>query len=456
MSLSRKEYLIGKYNVAGPRYTSYPTVPFWDVANFNAEVWKNSLATFGKEEISENGLSIYIHLPYCESLCTFCACHKRITKNHSVEDSYIDAMLVEWKMYLDILNIKPLIKEIHLGGGTPSFFSPQNLRRLIDGILETSTIAPEHAFSFEGHPNNTTFEHLKNLYDVGFRRVSFGVQDYDPVVQKAIHRIQPFEAVKNVTKWAREIGYTSISHDLVFGLPFQQLSSIEDTIKKTLELHPERIAFYSYAHVPWIKGVGQRGFDEADLPTPEKKRELYELGLELFENAGYSEVGMDHFALPGDELFEAMKNDTLHRNFMGYTTQSAKAMIGLGASSISDLWGAFGQNAKDVEKYKELVFAGRLPVEKGHLLSETDLFVRRQILNIMCNLHTEWADTDKQLIDFEGIEKHLKGFEEDEILVRTENGFKVTERAFVRNISMAFDQYLDLKNIGEKMFSKTI
>lgn len=451
-----KEELIKKYNIAGPRYTSYPTVPFWKNDEFSKDIWRDSLITFGKEEISKNGLSIYIHLPYCESLCTFCACHKRITKNHSVEDSYIDALLAEWQMYIHLLDFKPLIKEIHLGGGTPSFFSSQNLKRLIDGILESSEVFSEKVFSFEGHPNNTTQQHLQTLYDVGFRRVSFGVQDYDQVVQKAIHREQSFESVQNVTKWAREIGYTSISHDLVFGLPFQQKTSIIDTISKTLLLKPERIAFYSYAHVPWIKGVGQRGFDEADLPSAALKRELYDTGLEMFENAGYSEVGMDHFALPGDELFEAMQNSTLHRNFMGYTTQTAKAMIGLGASSISDLWGAFGQNNKDVEKYKEIVFSGQFPIEKGHLLSGQDLFVRRQILNIMCNMKTEWSEDSGKWIDLERVISELKPMEADGLLELSSNGFLVKERALVRNIAMVFDQYLDRNNIGEKMFSKTI
>ena len=453
---SRKEYLINKYNVAGPRYTSYPTVPFWDLGNFSLENWKGSLLTFGKNEIETNGLSIYIHLPYCESLCTFCACHKRITKNHSVEGDYIDAVLKEWQMYLDLLQIKPLIKEIHLGGGTPSFFSSENLERLIEGILENSIVAENQAFSFEGHPNNTTELHLQKLYDLGFRRVSFGVQDYDPVVQKAIHRIQPFENVKNVTEIARKIGYTSISHDLVFGLPFQKISSIENTIAKTLELKPERIAFYSYAHVPWIKGNGQRGFDEADLPSPQEKRALYEAGLAMFEAQGYSEVGMDHFALPGDELFEAMKNETLHRNFMGYTTQSSRAMIGLGASSISDLWGAFGQNSKDVEAYKSLVFENILPVEKGHILTETDLFVRGQILNIMCKFKTNWTDDQIATIDEVEIYNALKEMEADGILEMKENGLVVNEGAFVRNISMVFDQYLVKNQKTEKLFSQTI
>jgi oxygen-independent coproporphyrinogen III oxidase len=456
MQLTNAENLIEKYNVAGPRYTSYPTVPFWDLEHFDTQKWHQGLLSFGKEEIVENGLSLYIHLPYCESLCTFCACHKRITKNHSVEGSYIDALLAEWRMYLNILGAKPPIKEIHLGGGTPSFFSSDNLERLLTGILKDVDVSENQSFSLEGHPNNTTEEHLQTLYNLGFRRVSFGVQDYDPVVQKAIHRIQPFEAVENVTKLARAIGYTSVSHDLVFGLPFQKFESVRNTILKTLELKPERIAFYSYAHVPWIKGNGQRGFEDDDLPSANEKRALYEVGLELFEQAGYAEVGMDHFALPGDELFVAMSEKKLHRNFMGYTTQSSRAMIGLGASSISDIWGAFAQNAKDIEAYKTKVFGRTLPIEKGHILTEKDLFVREQILNMMCHFETAWTEDQFAIIDSEELQLSLQEMQQDGILELRPNGLVVLERAFVRNICMVFDQYLSKNMKTEKLFSQTI
>src|SRR5690606_24013355 len=211
------------------------------------------------------------HLPFCESLCTFCGCNKRITKQHSVEAVYINAVLKEWSLYVDLFDEKPIIKDMQLGGGSPTFFSPENLKRLVQGILNTSKLAADYEFSFEGHPNNTTRAHLQGLYDVGFRRVSYGVQDYNEVVQKAIHRIQPFEAVKQVTEMAREIGYTSVGHDIIFGLPFQTLEHIELTIAKTKELLPDRLAFYSYAHVPWIKGNGQRGFNDSDLPSPALK-----------------------------------------------------------------------------------------------------------------------------------------------------------------------------------------
>jgi oxygen-independent coproporphyrinogen III oxidase len=266
--------LIRKYNVPGPRYTSYPTVPFWNSEGISIENWKKTAKQSFEESNSTEGISVYLHLPFCESLCTFCACHKHITKRHEVEDDYIDSLLKEWHLYVDLFGEKPQVRELHLGGGTPTFFSAKNLKRLMEGMFSVAKKHAEYEFSFEGHPNNTSKEHLQTLFDFGFTRVSFGVQDYNAKVQKAIHRIQPFENVENVTKWAREIGYTSISHDLIFGLPFQTLEDVLYTIQKTNELVPDRIAFYSYAHVPWVKGVGQRGFDENDLPANETKRAL--------------------------------------------------------------------------------------------------------------------------------------------------------------------------------------
>jgi oxygen-independent coproporphyrinogen-3 oxidase len=267
--------LIQKYNVPGPRYTSYPTVPYWDAAKFDIIAWKKSLAESATNH-REEGISLYIHLPFCERLCTFCGCIKRITKNHQVEEPYVDTLLHEWQMYIDLLGFAPEVKELHLGGGTPTFFEPKNLQRLLSTILNSANVR-DIEISFEGHPNNTTYEHLQVLYDLGARRVSFGVQDYDPIVQKAINRIQPFENVKRVHHDARQIGYQSISHDLVFGLPHQHEKAVMDTIEKTMELSPDRISFYSYAHVPWIKGIGQGGFDENDLPKDVEKRKLYEI-----------------------------------------------------------------------------------------------------------------------------------------------------------------------------------
>ena len=450
--------LINKYNVPGPRYTSYPTVPFWQNDGFGESAWLSSLTNTFETTNTDTGISLYIHLPYCESLCTFCGCNKRITKNHQVEKPYIQAVLKEWEMYLNHFSEKPNITEIHLGGGTPSFFAPEMLDLLISGILKNASVSAEHEFSFEGHPNNTSFQHLKTLYDLGFTRVSFGVQDYDPVVQKAIHRIQPFENVKQVTEWSRVIGYESISHDLVFGLPFQQISSIKDTIAKTLELQPDRLAFYSYAHVPWIKGNGQRGFRDEDLPSAELKRQLYETGRNLFEENGYAEIGMDHFALPHDSMFKAMQNGTLNRNFMGYTTTQTKVLLGLGVSSISDSWSGFSQNVKDIDEYQTMIENNQLPILKGHILTEEDLTIRQQILDIMCQFSTSWADDDFSFEEKQVLFDKLEGFKQDGLLTFERNSLQVKPegRPFIRNICMAFDKRMLQENTERKLFSQTV
>ena len=449
--------LIQKYNIPGPRYTSYPTVPFWDKEGIALNDWESTVVRAFNESNTEEGISIYIHLPFCESLCTFCACHKRITKRHTVEEPYIDTVLKEWKLYLKLFAETPRIKEIHLGGGTPTFFSSENLSKLIDGIFESAIKCEDFELSYEGHPNHTSKEQLQTLYDLGARRNSFGVQDYDPKVQKAINRIQPFDQVKRVHEDSLDIGYTSISHDLVFGLPFQKESSIRDTIEKTIALKPDRIAYYSYAHVPWIKGVGQRGFDENDLPKDEEKRHLYELGKQLFFDNGYLEIGMDHFALPTDSLYKAIESKSLHRNFMGYTAGKTHLMVGLGMSSISDSWYAFAQNEKTVEAYTERVNQGKIPIFRGHLLSEQDLIIRKHILNLMCHLETTWTLGLDENLKADIIER-LQEMQSDELITIDTKKVVVHEkgRMFLRNICMAFDIKLIENKPETRVFSMTI
>lgn len=453
-----KTSLIQKYNVPGPRYTSYPTVPYWDEATFSNELWLESVKKSFSQSNSAEGISLYIHLPFCESLCTFCGCFKRITKNHAVEEPYIKAVLKEWTLYTELFDKKPIIKEIHLGGGTPTFFSGNNLQDLINGIFALAHKHENCEMSFEGHPNNTTREHLQKLYDLGFRRVSFGVQSYSEIVQKAIHRIQPFENVAKVTYLAREIGYTSISHDLIYGLPFQTLDDIYDTIEKTKSLFPDRLAFYSYAHVPWIKGNGQRGFKDEDVPKDEQKRQMYEEGKRKLDESGYLEIGMDHFALPQDAMTVAFHKGNLHRNFMGYSASKTQLMIGLGVSAISDSWLGFGQNVKSFDDYYQMLEWDQIPVNKGHILTEEDLIVRKHILNIMCKFHTTWNSENTYFDEIPAILPQLKEFEQDGLLEFISDGIQVTEKgkAFVRNICMAFDMRLQRKAPDRQLFSMTV
>jgi oxygen-independent coproporphyrinogen-3 oxidase len=446
--------LIKKYNVAGPRYTSYPTVPFWDASTFNKDIWLTSIKQAFADS-KNNGMSIYIHLPYCESLCTYCGCHTRITVNHAVEKPYIDTLILELDLYLQHSPSKPLVKEIHLGGGTPTFFSSQHLKELITTILDKVELSSDASLSIEAHPNYTSDEQLETLFELGFRRLSLGIQDFDPYVQDLINRIQTVEQVSHVVQKARAVGFKAINFDLVYGLPGQKLNSVEDTIQNVLQLKPDRIAFYSYAHVPWLK-PGQRKFSEADLPSDENKRALYERGHALLIGAGYVEIGMDHFALVHDTLAQSFIQNKMHRNFMGYTEQHTTFMLGLGASSISDTWGMFAQNIKPIEAYMEAVHRGELPVFRGHFLSEEDLVIRKKILELMCQSYTTWngLTIDMQLF----VQSNLEELKLDGLVTWDEDGIEITKagKPFVRNICMAFDLRMLRSEVRQQLFSSTI
>ena len=449
--------LIQKYNVAGPRYTSYPTVPYWQSTPPTIEEWNASIKKSFNETNARDGISLYIHLPFCESLCTYCGCNTRITVNHAVEEPYITAVLKEWKLYLEIFGEKPRIKELHLGGGTPTFFSSDHLKKLIEGITSMAIICEDAEFSFEAHPNNTTLQHLETLYQLGFKRLSLGIQDFDLKVQAIVNRIQPFESVEKVVNITRKIGYTSINFDLIYGLPLQTRDSVIDTINKVNLLKPDRIAFYSYALIPWVK-PGQRKFTENDLPVDEEKSALYEIGKEKFSENGYVEIGMDHFALKSDSLFKAAEQGKLHRNFMGYTPTFTQLMIGLGVSSISDTWYAYAQNVKKVEEYYDLINKGQLPIFKGHLLSDEDLIIRKHILNIMCKFETSWEKPEEQCEWITEAVKRLAEMKNDNLIELTPFHLKVKKsaRPFIRNICMAFDARL-ARNIPQStIFSLTV
>lgn len=449
--------LIRKYNVPGPRYTSYPTVPYWDEQAPSEEAWKARVASTFQHSNTSSGISLYIHLPFCERLCTFCGCNKRITVNHGVERPYIEAVLKEFDLYLAFLGETPRISEIHLGGGTPTFFAPEELVYLLSRLLEKAHVVPGAEFGFEAHPNVTTEAHLQALAALGFTRVSFGVQDFDPKVQAIINRHQSYAQTKEVTDMARHYGYNSINYDLVFGLPLQTRDSIVDTVEKVKTVMPERIAFYSYAHVPWVSKA-QRRYTEDDLPLGEEKRALYELGRQLLEEVGYKEIGMDHFALPSDALYQAFEEKRLHRNFMGYTPNYTALMIGLGMSSISDSWDGFIQNNKMVEEYEELVHQGQIPILKGHLLNEEDLILRRHILNIMCHFETRWSDPQWQHPSLIAGLERMREMEQDGLVRIQQEQLEVTElgKTFIRNICMTLDARLWRNKPETQLFSQVI
>lgn len=419
------------------------------------EGWKRSLSETYQSE--NQTVCLYIHLPFCEELCTFCACNKRITKNHGVEIPYVQSILKEWELYKEILGSAPSIKEIHLGGGTPTFFSPQHLTQMLEGILKGCSLGNDFEFSIEIHPNFTQFDHLKSLREIGFNRVSLGVQDFDPKVQYIINRIQTYEQTKRAVDWARKLGYSSVNFDLIYGLPLQTIDSIRFTLEKVEKLRPDRIAFYSYAHVPW-KSKGQRRYTDEDVPKGEEKIQMYLLGSQMLNEMGYFNIGMDHFALPGDPMLESFKNGKLHRNFMGYTTTNSKLLIGLGASSIGDSWGAMAQNEKTVEEYQAKVSRGEIPLINGHILTENEIQTREQILNIMCRQETNLATSGLSVDEQNQIFSNLEPLLESGLVEKMGSQIMVTEtgKLFLRNIAAAFDPSLNNLEMKTGLFSRSV
>lgn len=446
-----RSQLIAKYDIPAPRYTSYPTVPYWET-DPSTEDWLNAIRKSLEPE--DASIAIYVHIPFCESLCTFCGCNTSITRNHEVEDPYVAAVLKEFGMYLEkvpeLKNRK--IKEFHLGGGSPTYLSSENLKKLISGILSNLTVSSDPSFSIEVDPRRTRKEQLETLKELGFKRVSLGVQDFDEEVQRLINRNQPFSATERITTEARELGYTSVNFDLIYGLPRQTKESMRHTIEKTLTLKPDRIAFYSYAHVPWIK-ASHRLFTEDDLPRGAEKRTLYENSRIQFEEAGYIEIGMDHFALKTDSLWTSVQNKTLHRNFMGYTDSRTDLLLALGVSAISDSWGCFHQNEKIIKKYHRRIAEGELPTLRGHLLSDEDLAQRKLILQLSTQLSVELPSSQR-----DDIKIYLKTMEEDGLIQWDADKLQITEsgRGFLRNICMGLDLRMRRKSPETRVFSQSI
>ncbi len=455
--MNSSSFLLKKYNVPGPRYTSYPTVPYWSDTPTEIQ-WINSISkALDESEQQGIGAALYIHIPFCESLCTYCGCNTRITRNHNVSGSYVTTLLKEWALYVSRLNRKITVSEIHLGGGTPTFLTPEELALLVRGILILANTSNVIDFSIEADPRVTKPQHLQKLYELGFKRLSLGIQDFDLAVQEIVRRVQSEELVQKITTQARSIGFNSINYDLIYGLPLQTLNSIEKTIQAVRRLRPDRIAFYAYAHVPWIK-PGQRRFTEADLPSGDEKRALYELGRKMLEQDGYHEIGMDHFALETDGLWEAARTQKLHRNFMGYTTKQVAPLIGLGVSAIGDAWSVFSQNEKLIETYQARVEKGEIPIFRGHVLSHEDEVLRRHILNLMTRLETNWALEGEFIDHLQTIQERLSELESDGLVQFEGKVCRVTEkgRPFLRNVCMAFDARLIARAPTTQIFSKTI
>ncbi len=444
--------LFKKYDVPAPRYTSYPTVPFWSEVP-TTEQWLKELAKAFDSETAT--WSLYFHLPFCESLCTFCACNTVITRDHRREETYIDLLAKEWNLYLERvpkLRERPLLG-LHLGGGTPTFFSAENLERILRPVLAETLVDRERfEASVEVHPGHTTREQLITLRRLGFTRISLGVQDFDPVVQKIVNRHQPYEVTKSITDIARELGYTSVNYDLIYGLPLQTRDRFGETVEKTIELEPDRIALYSFALVPWIKPA-QRSYSDEDIPRAGEKRALYEMAREKLEKAGYVEIGMDHFARPHDGMARAQREGTLHRNFQGYTETRTRVLLGLGVSAISETPTCFHQNEKAFPVYERRVRQGEIPTLRGHLLSEEDQRLREQILRFMTRFE---VDLDNEQSD--EAKEFLASLIDDGLVNVGDNKLVLTERGrpFLRNACMFFDYRLRRQQPQARIFSQAL
>lgn len=442
--------LIQKYDVPGPRYTSYPPVPFWEAAPEQAE-WLRHVQLHLD---ARKGVDLYVHVPYCESLCYYCGCHRTVTRDHGREDEFVSTILREWGHYRRALGPELTVGALHLGGGTPTFLSPENLDRLLAGLLPHST--EEFCGSIEVDPRTFQSGHLDVLRRHAIRRVSLGIQDFDPEVQEAIHRRQSVGMVAQLVDKLRAGGVTSVNFDLIYGLPRQTIASVRATVGEVVKLRPELVAFYGYAHLP-ERIKNQRLIKSEDVPTGADKRVLYEAGRALLLKAGYVDVGMDHFSLPEGHLARAMTEQRLHRNFMGYVERRGPVLLGLGPSSISETPLSFIQNAKDEKVWRGALANGSLAIEKGHVLSDTDRLVGRLINGFLCRGHAseEWVSS---LPGQARVQSGLAELEHDGVVTRRAGQVALTSlgRPFVRNVAMLFDHRLASQAEHSPWFSRTV
>jgi oxygen-independent coproporphyrinogen-3 oxidase len=448
-----------KYDVPGPRYTSYPTADRF-VEAFTEDTYKQAL---DHRRVTSKGqaLSMYVHIPFCESLCFYCACNKIITKHHKRGTEYLRYLSREIDMHVAHLGADQAISQLHLGGGSPTFLSDDELSELMAMIKRSFSLPPGGEYSIEIDPRTVDEQRLKHLAELGFNRVSFGVQDFDYEVQKAVHRIQPAEQVFDLTRLAHQFKFQSVNVDLIYGLPKQTPESFATTLKQVVELKPERIALYAYAHLP-ERFKPQRRISQYELPTAAAKISMLSEAITTFLDAGYVYIGMDHFALPTDSLAIAKQQGRLHRNFQGYSTQADTDLIGLGVSSIGKIGATYSQNAKTLEEYYDRLDQGRFPVTRGLALSRDDLIRRSVIMAIMCHGELRYESIElSYMIDFKEYFSHeltlLKEKESTGMLVMEEDGFKVTETGwfFIRAIAMVFDRYLQV-DTNRARFSKII
>jgi oxygen-independent coproporphyrinogen-3 oxidase len=458
-----EDALLERYNLSGPRYTSYPTAPVWQDA-FNAPALLERLNAPAHQHPALP-YSLYIHLPFCESRCHFCACNVVITKQTQHAEKYLELLFQEIELLVPHLELSRPVMQFHLGGGTPTYLSPQQLERLWRKINQHFTFHPDAEISLEADPRVTTEEHLQTLAQLGFNRISLGVQDVDPTVQAAIARVQSVEETQALIESARAVGFEGVNVDLIYGLPHQSAQSFYETVATIIRLNPDRLAVYNYAHVPWM-APWQRYMNQEAMPKGTEKYAIFRQATKQFLEAGYVYIGMDHYAKPDDEMARAWEEGSLHRNFMGYTVRAGQAeLVGLGLSAISSWKGHYSQNVKKLSQYEAALGAGQLPTWRGYALSEEDLLRQAVIMQLMCQNRLDFASIDAQFgITFEThfaeALNALKPLEADGLLSikhrRIE--FSPLGRIFSRNIAMPFDAYLQGQIAGTQkpLFSKTL
>jgi oxygen-independent coproporphyrinogen-3 oxidase len=461
LGLDRFEDILPRYATEGPRYTSYPTAPVWS-DRYGPEAYRKEL---GREDVDPSDpLSIYVHVPFCESLCHYCACNKVITRKRELADEYLDTIEREVAAVHAAVRVPRRTTQHHWGGGTPTYLSPAQVQRLFGCVNAAFPVADDAEVSIEVDPRVTTDEHIVALRECGFNRISMGVQDFEPKVQEAIHRIQPADETGKLVESARRSGFESVNFDLIYGLPYQTPETFARTLDTVMDLAPDRIALYSYAHVTWV-AKQQRGFERKDLPAAETKLAIMLLSIRRFLAAGYCFIGLDHFAKPDDELATALRDRTLRRNFMGHTTQAGVDMIGFGPSAISELRGSYAQSQRELADWQAAVAAEGVATMRGHLLSSDDIERRWVIGRIMCLGELRADEFEREFgREFKAAyasELTALGTMRDDGLVTIagDGSLEVTAlgRLLVRNVAMHFDAYLpEQQRSGKQMFSKTV
>jgi oxygen-independent coproporphyrinogen-3 oxidase len=452
--------LLKKYDRPGPRYTSYPPAPAFS-KDFGPDDYKDAIIENNRENPT-NVLSLYFHIPFCDTLCYFCGCNMLVTHNRATIRKYLDYLKREVEMVCEFLSSGRKVTQLHWGGGTPSYLNPDEIKELGDFINERFEFVDDPEVGVEIDPRGLTYEHMKAFREVGFNRISMGVQDFDPRVQKAVNRIQPEEITRQAIDWARELGFKSINLDLIYGLPFQTVESFEKTLDKVIELSPERLAVFNFAYVPWLK-PHQRVIKKEDLPTPDVKLKILKMTIEKLTEAGYVYIGMDHFAKPDDELAIAQREKTLYRNFQGYSTRAGADLYAFGMSAISQFQNIYAQNYKELKDYYSRIDEGKFPTAVGYRMSQDDIIRKHVIMRLMCDMELTKSEVEEKFnIKFDdyfadSIQK-LNEFVEDGLVELSGDKIKVSlmGRLVIRNIAMCFDAYIDKMMKEKPIFSRTV